>query len=292
MPQTNTPLLDSFLERVHIMGAGPIKDLTVEFQDSVTVVAGPTGIGKTTLLLAASSAYNPMHPVSSGLHDPLLQVPLWSPIHLFEDQNGQNPDANTALTFTYALDGVTSALTVRVQSYMDQAQHPELTPRPMAPTYIRTMGHLSSIPETGPDGRDLPARAALVMNRVLVRDYTQVRTQPARREQKELVALRPNGSCHRQPHMSYGEHMAARLAYDLTRLKGGLALIDNVESGLDPFGRRTLVKELTRLSKDNGTQFIVTTHCPEVMASAPPPCGRIFLEPAPGGHIRAVRDRS
>ena len=291
MPQTNTPLPDNFLERVHIMGAGPIKDLTVEFQDSVTVVAGPTGIGKTTLLLAASSAYNQSHPVSSGLHNPLLPARLQHPIPLPGGQDDPGPDANTALTFTYALDGVTSALTVRAQSHMDQAKHPELTPRPMSPTYIRTMGHLSSIPETGPDDRDLPARAALEMNRVLVRDYTQVRTQPARREQKELVALRPNGSCHRQPHMSYGEHMVARLAYDLTRLEGGLALIDNVESGLDPFGRRALVKELTRLSKDNGTQFIVTTHCPKVIASIPP-SGRIFLEPAPGGHIRAVRDRS
>ena len=290
MPQTNTPLLDSFLERVHIMGAGPIKDLTIEFQDPVTVVAGPTGIGKTTLLLAASSAYNQSHPVSSGLHDILLPRRLQHPIRLPEGEDHLNPDANTSLTFTYTLNGTASALTVKLQNHMDRSQSPAPMPRPMNPTYIRTMGHLSSIPETAPDGRDLPAHAALVMNRVLVRDYTQVRTQPARREQKELVALHPNGSCHRQPHMSYGEHMAARLAYDLTRLKGGLALIDNVESGLDPSGRRALVKELTRLSKDNGTQFIVTTHCPEVMASAPP-CGRIFLEPAPGGHIRAVRDR-
>ena len=91
--------------------------------------------------------------------------------------------------------------------------------------------------------------------------------------------------------MYYGEHTVARLAHDLTRLHDGLVLIDQLETGLHPVTRRALVKKITRISRENEIQFILTTHCPEVMSAVLAP-DRIFLQTDRAGSTSVVRDIS
>ena len=151
--------------------------------------------------------------------------------------------------------------------------------------------HISTVAYQSPTTPEQAERAADFINRTLNKDYIKVLTHTGRREQKLLSALRPDGTWHHQSAMSYGEHTVARLAHDLTRLHDGLALIDQVETGLHPITRRALVKEITRISRENGIQFIPTTHCPEVMSSVPP-SGRIFLQIARDATTTVLRDKS
>ena len=92
----------------------------------------------------------------------------------------------------------------------------------------------------------------------------------------------PDGAWRKRYHMSYGEIAVATLAYDLTRIRSGLTLLDQLETGLHPAVQKNLMRELTALSEKNDVQFIITTHSPEIMAGAPL-MGRMFLEKGPDG---------
>ena len=191
---------------------------------------------------------------------------------------------------TYTVEGETSALTARLTARMDLSKKNDPASSPMRATYVKTMGHLFS-PEQLPIRPEQAERAADFMNRTLDKDYVKVVTHTGRREQKQLSALRPDGAWHHQSAMYYGEHTVARLAHNLTRLHDGLVLIDQVETGLHSVTRRALVKKITRISRENEIQFILTTHCPEVMSAVPAP-DRIFLQTDRAGSTSVVRDIS
>ena len=146
--------MNNFLERLRIQNAGPIDDLTLEFQEPVTVIAGPNASGKTTILLAASSAYNPTHINQAGLFDPLLP-------HRPEETSKDSGE----LEFTYRLDDKPAARAIRMQTSMTHTGPDE---RPMRSTYVKTLGHLSSVRDTAHHD---PKEAAEVANRVLETEY-------------------------------------------------------------------------------------------------------------------------
>ena len=276
MLQPQTPPMPDFLEHLRIINAGPFNDFRLEFKDPVTTIAGPNGSGKTTILLAASSAHNPNHHAHAGLFDPLLP-------HRPSDQRDTAP----RLEFTYAQRGRSRALTIVLWKSMSKAAPGDPTPRPMNPTYLSTLGHLSSIHDTRPPGEAQGIRAAHIANRILNRDYAQISIQPDGRH-PEMSILHASGVRTNRYQMSYGEQEVARLAYDLTRLHGGLALLDQPETCLHPSVQKPLMDELTLLSAENGIQFIITTHSPELMAASPVG-GRVFLEPTDHGDFRAVQ---
>ena len=256
--------MNNLLERLRIRNAGPIDDLTLEFREGVTVIAGPNASGKTTILLAASSAYNPTHINQAGLFDPLL--PHRSSV---TDEN------QTELEFKYRLDGKPAARTIRMRASMT---HTELNERPMRSTYVKTLGHLSSVPDAAHHD---PRAAADVANRALGTTYREISLLPGARNY-ELAVMDPDGAWRKRYHMSYGEIAVATLAYDLTRIRGGLALLDQLETGLHPAVQKNLMRELTDLSEKNDIQFIITTHSPEIMAPAPV-MGQMLLRMDSGG---------
>ena len=260
----------AFLETLRIKNAGPLQDFTLEFRDPVTVIAGPNGSGKTTILLAASSAYNPTHINQAGLFDPLLP-----------GQQNPSSEHQPSLEFTYSLDGESKNHTVTLRESMTQTE-PES--RPMCPTYIKTLGHLSSIPD--PTYHD-PEQAASIANRVLGRDYQQITLQPGARNY-ELAVLQADGAWRKRHQLSHGEITVAQLSYDLSRLHNGLALLDQLETGLHLNAQRSLMKELDLLSTKNNIQFIITTHSPEIFWTVPE-SSRILLNPAPNGDFRPLQ---
>ena len=257
MLQPQTPPMPDFLEHLRIINAGPFSDFRLEFKDPVTTIAGPNGSGKTTILLAASSAHNPNHHAQAGLFDPLLP-----------HRPSNNKDTAPRLEFTYAQRGRSRALAIVLWTSMSKATPGDPKSRPMNPTYLSTLGHLSSIRDTRPPDEAQATKAAHIANRILNRDYTQIAIQPDDRP-SEMSILHANGTRSNRYQMSYGEQAVARLAYDLTRLRGGLALMDQPETGLHPSVQKLLMEELTLLSTENSIQFIITTHSPELMAASP-----------------------
>ena len=282
---TDSPAkLSNFLEKIRIRNAGPFEDFTIEFQDPVTVISGPNGSGKSTILLAASSAYIPCHFPSAGMFDPLLP-------HRFNVPRGHEKSGAPSLHFTYRLDDKPSAFSLELLCSMTASTPNDPNGcRPDLPTYIRTHGHLSNIPQVPEPDPKQPALAASIINKVLGREYVSVETASDGRGHPEPACQRPDGSLDRLDHMSYGEAVLTRLAYDLTRFHGGLALVDYVEMGLEPAAQKALMEELTALSPRNRIQFIITTHSPEIMGAAPP-AGRTFLQKDEEGRITALQPR-
>ena len=130
MPLAETPPKSAFLETIRIQHAGPLRDFTLSFRDPVTVVAGPNSSSKTTILLAASSAYNPNHINQPGLFDPLLPR-----------QKDPASEHQPSLEFTYSLDREFENHTVILWESMTKTDQDA----PPCSTYLKTLGHLSSV---------------------------------------------------------------------------------------------------------------------------------------------------
>ena len=280
MDPTHTPPLPNFLEHLRIRNAGPFDDFEIPFHAPVTPIAGPNASGKTTILLAASSAYNPNHSHAPGLFDPLLP-------HKSRHYHPQDPTPRPSLHFTYRLNNNPYALALDLRYSMTLATPSDPDGcRPDLPTYIKTLSHLSSILQDPDQDPTVPEKAAHFVNRTLDRDYALVETFQDSRGHPS-PALLP----HKGPHvtinqMSHGEWAVTRLAYDLTRFTNGLALIDQIETGLDLSAQRNIMKEIQDLSRTNRVQFIITTHSPEIMAAVPLE-HRTFLRPDPDGNTIA-----
>ena len=121
------------MEKLRIINAGPFQDFTLEFQAPVTVVAGSNGCGKTTLLMAASSTHNPLHPTSSGLHAPIFQIQRPEGKQ-YRDEHGSNRrKPPPVLEMTYTVEGEASAPTTHLTARMDLSRKDNPTSRPMRP---------------------------------------------------------------------------------------------------------------------------------------------------------------
>lgn len=82
------------LERLSINGIGGIKSLNVNFNPVMNIICGPNGIGKSTILLAASS------PFIYG-HSPKIKKNIdveQGGVHLIFEDGGNNYDKNIAIT--------------------------------------------------------------------------------------------------------------------------------------------------------------------------------------------------
>ena len=77
--------------------------------------------------------------------------------------------------------------------------------------------------------------------------------------------------------MSSGERTILRIFKDISALRNGLVLIDDVDTGLHAYTQQQTMLELQRSALRNNLQIIVASHSPVILDSVPPRA-RIFLE--------------
>ena len=82
--------------------------------------------------------------------------------------------------------------------------------------------------------------------------------------------------------MSSGERAVLELSLALSKLRGALVLLDEVDMGLHPHTQQKLMLELQRLALRNDLQIIATTHSPTILDCVPD-VARLFLERKPDG---------
>ena len=87
--------------------------------------------------------------------------------------------------------------------------------------------------------------------------------------------------------MSSGERAILRISKDISRLRGALVLIDEVEAGLHPYTQQQAMLELQRIALRQQLQIVVASHSPVVLDSAPPEA-RIFLDRGPASEVRVM----
>ena len=275
---------DDFLDEVRLKGLRGIRNLRVAFDYPVSVIGGPNGCGKSTVLFACAAAYTPPGG-SARAYTPAALFPGFSGGGAagFVDQAG-----GTALEFYYLAAGVRySMVWKRGRSWGRSFMGRKDVRQPERAVYLRTLANLTNPSEVRGllqlgrgtfDAEEITPDLLLFARRILPHKYRGVSLIRGRNRDLLFAGLdRRNAVRYSEFHMSAGERAILRMSKDVSNLKGALILIDEIEAGLHPWTQQQLMLELQRVALRNDLQAVVTTHSPVVLDSVPPE-GRIFLE--------------
>ncbi|MBI4025299.1 MAG: AAA family ATPase [Verrucomicrobia bacterium] len=292
------------IEEIQIKGLRGIADLRVLLPFPVTVLAGPNGCGKSTVLFALASAY---HPLGGGVSErtPTKLFPDFRPK---KDQGAVVSDAKTAVEITFAY----IANNERVQMKWARGKGKwnrsffgrKRGSQPERVVFLRTLANLSNPSEVRsvlqlavkPYSAS-PVDVSYIEFAQRILSYRYSRLSLVESGVRNLLfaermdAAGAASSRYSEFHMSAGERSILRLSMEISKMKDALVLIDEVEAGLHPYLQQLLLLELQRLSLRNHLQIVVTTHSPTVLDSVPPEA-RVFLERTDANVVRreAYRD--
>ena len=294
------PHMPHFLKKVILQDIRGIDDLEVKFEYPVSVLAGGNGSGKSTVLFATACAYarpgTGVEELSSGFTPYAFFLDYRSKWSGPEDEKGaytiqfeystpggprvtvlQCPKTSMGVTFIHMGDDPP-----------ERSVHVIAPENLIDPSDMYYVHHLSfEIAE--PQETLLTSPKIAFAKRLLPFGYSRVAnlSHPnIKFDNKKtlLLAEQENGAVYSEPHMAAGERAILRLSRRIPQTKGGLVLIDEVETGLHPSIQKSLMLELQQLALRNDLQIIVTTHSPVVLDSVPE-IGRIFLDRNEEGKI-------
>lgn len=275
------PQMVQFLESVQIKNLRGIKDLQVNFSYPVTVVAGPNGCGKSTVLFACACAYD-----VPGKRD-------YSPAVLFPNLKAkfapEVSDIQGTPSFEYHFFDNGQRLGMawrRLKSWSKSFMGRKNGRQPERSLYLRTLANLTSPSEARSilqignpafNSNDIDADLIAFAHKVLPFKYRDLKLLTLK--DKDLLFANREGAAtaYSEFHMSAGERALLRISKDISRLNNALILIDEIEAGLHPYTQQQVMLELQRLALRNNLQIIVTSHSSVILESVPLE-GRIFLE--------------
>ena len=284
---------DDTLEEVHIKRLRGIWDVRFPFEYPVSVLAGPNGCGKSTVLFACACAYDVP---GRGQRD-------FGPGSLFPDftsrQRAVSSDAaqDTELEFHYLYRGERVSMSWRRRrSWKRSFTGRNGGRQPQRQVYLRTLANLTNPSEVRSVlqlGRKqvrtetLSAELLIFAHRILPWRYRNLDliSGPA----SDLLFAEVEGlgeTRYSEFHMSSGERSILRISKDVSRLDNALVLIDEIDTGLHPYTQQQAMLELQRSALRQRLQIVVASHSPVVLDSVPPEA-RIFLDrDAETGQVR------
>lgn len=285
------PHYQEFLDRVIIRNMRGIGELSVPFVYPVSVLAGENCSGKSTVLYALACAYNDPH-AGPKTYTPTTLFPDFRPRAASELPSDRR-DEKAEIEYQYQTVGQTKRMVWRRtkawnRSFFGQKR----AAQPSREIYMRTLGNVTS-PSEVRSHLNMSRRSDIQSEEIdpsLV--YFAEQILPFR--YKRLVSLRVSGKrpllfaetdsnigsatgAYSEFHMSSGERAVLGLSMQLSKLKGALVLLDEVDMGLHPHTQRKLMLELQRLALRNELQIVVTTHSPAILDCVPE-YARLFLE--------------
>ena len=275
---------DDFVDEVRLRNLRGIRNLRVAFDYPVSVIAGPNGCGKSTVLFACAVAYAPAGR-SARAYTPAALFPGFS-----DGGDGGFVDAagGTALEFYYLAAGARYSMVWRKgRSWSRSFMGRKDVRQPERALYLRTLANLTNPSEVRGllqlgrgtfEAQEVTPDLLLFARRILPQKYRGVLLLRARNRDLLFAGLDHHDAVrYSEFHMSAGERAILRMSKDVSSLKRALILIDEIEAGLHPWTQQQLMLELQRIALRNDLQVVVTTHSPVVLDSVPPE-GRIFLE--------------
>ena len=272
------------LRAVRIQRLRGIRDLRVPFNYPVSVLAGPNGCGKSTVLFACACAYR----------DPDRGPREFVPTSLFPnfiDPGGRAMSDSvepTELEFDYVHGGTPYAMAWRRGKSWNRSFLGRKGGRqPERGVYLRTLANLTNPSEVRGllqlarkpfETREIGADLLVFAHRILPRRYRHLSV--IRSGLRDLLFAELDADAetrYSEFHMSSGERAVLRISQDVSALDGALVLIDEVEAGLHPYTQQQTMLELQRLALRGRLQIVVASHSPVVLDSVPPEA-RIFLD--------------
>lgn len=272
------------LTAVRIRRLRGIWDIRIPLEYPVSVLAGPNGCGKSTVLFACACAYR----VPGGSPRDLTPGSLFPNFTSRQEAVSSDAAQQTELDFQYLHHGNDVSMTwKRARSWKRSFTSRNGEHQPDRPVYLRTLANLTNPSEV---------RSVLQLGRKQVRTETlgpellifAHRILPWRYRNLSLISG-PSGDLlfaeveglgktgYSEFHMSSGERSILRISKDISRLENALVLIDEVEAGLHPYTQQQTMLELQRSALRRNLQIVVASHSPVVLDSVPPE-GRIFLD--------------
>ncbi len=272
-----------FLDEIRLRNLRGIRDLRVAFDYPVSVVAGPNGCGKSTVLSACAAAYAPAGR-SARAYTPAALFPG------FTNGEGEFVDVtgDAALEFHYLAGGARySMVWKKGRSWSRSFMGRKGMRQPERELYLRTLANLTNPSEVRGvlqlgrgafEAEEITPALLLFARRILPQKYRGIALIRGRSRDLLFADLeRDEAVRYSEFHMSAGERAILRMSKDISTLRRALVLIDEVEAGLHPWTQQQLMLELQRIALRNDLQVVVTTHSPVVLDSVPPE-GRIFLD--------------
>ena len=277
------PEREFHLEEVRIGRLRGIKDLRVPFTYPVSVLAGPNGCGKSTVLFACATAYRvPDRPrafVPSTLF-PNFTDRLYGRL--------SDPTERTELAFGYLHNGERLSMAWRRgRSWNRSFMGRKGGKQPEREIYLRTLANLTNPSEVRgalqimrKEYSSIPFQANFLVfaHRILKNRYNDVSIISAKA--RDILFAEAEGDHeirYSEFHMSSGERTILRISKDIAQLHNALILIDEVDTGLHPYTQQQVMLELQRIALRQQLQIIVASHSPVVLDSVPPE-GRKFLD--------------
>ena len=272
------------LQEVRLRNLRGIGDLRVSFNYPVSVLAGPNGCGKSTVLFACACAYR-----VPG-HGPRDFVPSTLFPNFTDRLAGALSDATerTELEFHYLHEGERLSMAwKRGKSWNRSFMGRKGGRQPERSLYLRTLNNLANpvivrgfiLDEPKPDQTETLTLDLLVLaHRVLRQRYRKLTVVTT--EVRDLLFAEVEGDGdvrYSEFHMSSGERTILRISKDVSLLEDALILIDEVDTGLHPYTQQQLMLELQRIALRQRLQIIVASHSPVILDSVPPE-GRKFLD--------------
>ena len=274
---------DDALSEVRIRRLRGIEDLRVPFQYPVSVLAGPNGCGKSTVLFACACAYR-LPGRSPRQYTPATLFPNFT-----NEQPGNlaDPVPHTELEFHYVHGGDRISMVWRrrkswSRSYMGRKGGKQ----PKRSVYLRTLANLTNPSEVRGilqlgrkefDARTISPELLIFAHRILPWRYKNLAVISDRPSRDLLFAHLEGAASYSEFHMSSGERSVLRMSKDISALSDALVLIDELDTGLHPYTQQQTMLELQRSALRQGLQVLVASHSAVVIDSVPPE-GRIFLD--------------
>ena len=272
------------LTEVRIKKLRNIWDLRFPFEYPVSVLAGPNGCGKSTVLFACACAYDIPGPSSRN----------FAPGRLFPNFISRQPAVSadaaqqTTLEFHYLYRGNRLSMAwKRGKSWKRSFMNRSGEGQPERKVYLRTLANLTNPSEVRSVlqlGRKqvrteaLAAELLIFAHRILPWRYRNLALISGPTSDLLFAEIEGLGETrYSEFHMSSGERAILRISKDISSLENALVLIDEVDTGLHPYTQQQAMLELQRSALRQNLQVIVASHSPVVLDSVPPEA-RIFLD--------------
>jgi hypothetical protein len=262
------------LRSIEIVGRSlrGLAGVTVDFRYPLAVLAGKNGTGKSTLLACAACAYHNTGPYQLWV----LGGKYFRFTDFFFTTTLETSLQNIQVQWTYRLEDKTLAIKTvtkgpsRWQGYKGRPSRPvEFVGllRALHPSELRTLRRYFGMDRAHVPASLEPPHEAMV-SQVMARSYTAVRV--AESGHYSLHYLDVDGFCYSGFNMGSGEDVTCQLVRILHRLpKGGLLIIEEIETGLHPAAQRNLMRHLIEFCWEKQLQVICSSHTQSVLECMP-----------------------
>ena len=272
------------LTAIRIKRLRGIWDIRIPLEYPVSVLAGPNGCGKSTVLFACACAYR----LAGGSPRDFTPGNLFPNFISRQQAVSSDTPQQTELDFQYVHHGNDLSMTWKRRKFWTRRfSSQKRGTQPERQVYLRTLANLSNPSEVRSvlqlarkqvRTETLSAELLIFAHRVLPWHYRNLELISGPVSDLLFAEVEGLGQTrYSEFHMSSGERSILRISKDISALENALVLIDEIDTGLHPYTQQQAMLELQRSALRRKLQIIVASHSPVVLDSVPPEA-RIFLD--------------